>query len=117
MMPEKPLKVGDQLWFVGEENVRSMRWKTITAVGRKWITLEDRHKAHRDDLRAEGFPYGQYYCTKEEWEKLQAIGKLWSRFRDLVYRNYRCPEHLEAEDVERAITIITGPICREVQES
>lgn len=75
---------GQKLWMVPRHRyMGEPREVTITKVGRKWLTLDNRHRAAVDGLTLDGGEYmspGVCYLTRQEWEiEKTLLGNRWLR--------------------------------------
>lgn len=104
------LSVGQQLWCVQpDRRDGAPRWVTVTAVGRKWATIDGRRRVDASTLASEptGFGHGVhgiYYRTKEEWEVEQERRVIWRTIRDNI--DYAPPDDISTAAIYQAAALL-----------
>lgn len=98
--------VGQRLWFVPEQRWNGQpRELTITKIGRKWITLNDDHRASIENLIVDGDGYsspGRCYVDQVAYEEEKALNEAWTAFRQDTDRMRRTPELVTIESIQQA---------------
>lgn len=108
--------VGQKLWYVpGSERRGTPHLVTITAVGRKWISLDDgyyRFEKADATMRIDGGNYmspGRCYRSQEAWQVETALKAAWKKFReDIIYETNVAPSGMTLERIEEARRILFG---------
>lgn len=97
---------GQKLWLVPSQRYMGEPHEvTITKVGRKWLTLDNRHRAAVDGLALDGGEYmspGVCYLTREEWEFEKALNDAWSKLRRDVDLARRVPSGITVRCIHDA---------------
>ena len=115
-MSRKALTKGQELFLVAGINRGSLtkRTVTVTAVGKKWATLDyPAHKPYRitlDTWRIDGGDYsspGECFPSEQEYNAEVALSRNWSAFRRAV-ENTRSADQAEitVENIQQAAKLL-----------
>ena len=66
------ITVGQKLWWVGSSRYAKREYVIVEKVGRKWVTLSNRHRINKETLDADGGVYvspGRCYLSEEDHAK------------------------------------------------
>ena len=97
---------GQKLWLVPSHRyMGEPREVTIVKVGRKWLTLNNGHRAAVDGLALDGGEYmspGVCYLSREAWEIEKALNESCSQLRRDVDMAHRVPDGLTVQSIHDA---------------
>src|SRR4051812_39221275 len=99
------LVVGQKLWWVNNRNRPDAYEVVVTKVGRKWATIDDRHRIDLSTLHADRAGYsspGRCYLSRTDWEAETALNAAWEEFRREVGNIYRRPAYVTLENIATA---------------
>lgn len=99
------LTVGQTLWYVPSGRHGNPHEITVEKVGRKWATCSRFLRIDMETLAADGGNYsspGSCYLSKADHDAEVALEETWKRFRDLVDRQWHCPEGVRISQMENA---------------
>ena len=100
------LKVGQTLFMV--KTYGGNRLVTVTKVGRKWATLNTRHRVNIETLIVDGGNYnspGKCYLTEAEYRQKIELETTWEKLKNKL--NWaRLPEGITTTDILEAAKIL-----------
>lgn len=97
-------KVGDTVWWVPRHGLP--RERTVTKVGRLYLTLDGREEVVRATGRDRNNNWGAAHPNREAYDAAVADDRAWGEFVQAVYR-LRRPAHLDAARI-REIAALLG---------
>ena len=100
------LKVGQTLFMV--KTYGGNRLVTVTKVGRKWATLDTRHRVDIETLIVDGGNYnspGKCYLTEAEYRQKIELQTTWSRFKSRTV-NRTIPEGATVSSIMEAAKVL-----------
>lgn len=103
------VKVGDKLWFEGRQRYHQSEYVTVVKVGRKWLMLSNRRRAHRDTLEVDGGDYsspGKCWPSKEACEAESRLRSLWASFHRPLSGWCWMPDGMTEERIREAAKLL-----------
>lgn len=101
------MKIGDKVWIVWSHHRNNVvpQEATVTAIGRKWITINDRNRFEIGSMYLDGKGYaspGSVWSSPEEYHNSLSLNQAWSGIQTAVINAHRCPDGVTVERIEEA---------------
>lgn len=107
-------EIGQKLWYVSNDKryQKHAHEVTITAIGRKWLTINDKERVDKNTLSVDG---GQYsspatcFLSQQVYENKVALDDAWTEFIDLTRSHqWRTPDGVTIETIRQAKQLLFG---------
>ena len=102
-------KVGDTLWWVGNDNARSQKEVTIVKAGRTWLHLNNGHRLCPNTLLVDGKGYSSpatCYVSQETYKAHLGRNQAWEKLRRKLDGKHRVPNGLSTENINKALELL-----------